>query len=202
MMQIQKQAALDSRAEAVQRIRAAQRQVKQNRASGFAALNEIFRAGTVPHPPLDGRYAGELVALDIAPGLTKLGEMVAAIWMPWQGKTFDAARSRGDNIFQRNSLPLARVMAPFYRGFIDDGSTTYRAFTFRTYIAPGKTDPDQQVLKIDYDLAGNPRLTIRRVLDELVQLADVLYLGKAHFKWWWGNWQLVGYFTLSGQHKR
>ncbi len=128
--------------------------------------------------------------------------MVAAIWMPWQGKTFDAAHSRGDNIFQRNSLPLARVITPFYRGFIDDGPTTYRAFTFRTYVAPGKTDSAQQVLKIDYDLASNPRLTIRRVLDELVQLADALYLGKAHFKWWWGRWQLVAYFTLSQQNKK
>ncbi len=198
---MQTQAISGSRAEAIQRIRVAQRLIKQDRASGIAALDEVFCAGTVPDPPLDGRYAGELVALNIAPGLTQLSELVAAIWMPWQGKTFDAARSCGDNIFQRNSLPLARVMAPLYRGFVGDSPTTYRAFAFRTYMAPGKVDSDRQVLKIDYDLAGNPRLTVRRVLDELVQVADALYLGKAHFKWWWGTWHLVAYFSLLGQHK-
>jgi hypothetical protein len=54
------------------------------------------------------------------------------------------------------------------------------------------------VLKIDYDLAENPGLSIRRVLDELVQVDDGFYLGKAHLKWWWGRWQLVAYFTLVG----
>jgi hypothetical protein len=53
------------------------------------------------------------------------------------------------------------------------------------------------VLKIDYDRPGNPRLSIRRVLDELVQLDGGLYLGKAHLKWWWGRWQMVAYFTLA-----
>jgi hypothetical protein len=35
------------------------------------------------------------------------------------------------------------------------------------------------------------------VLDELVQLDNRLYLGKAHLKWWWGGWQVVAYFMLS-----
>jgi hypothetical protein len=58
-----------------------------------------------------------------------------------------------------------------------------RGFTFRTYAAPGLADPDRTVLKIDYDLAGNPSLTIQRVLDELVQISENLYLGKAHVHW-------------------
>ncbi|MBE7551001.1 MAG: hypothetical protein HS126_08000 [Anaerolineales bacterium] len=61
---------------------------------------------------------------------------------------------------------------------------------------PGLADPDRQVLKIDYDLLGNPRLSIRRILDELVQVENDFYLGKAHLKWWWGTWQLVAYFSL------
>jgi hypothetical protein len=52
------------------------------------------------------------------------------------------------------------------------------------------------VLKIDYDLPQNPAFSIRRVLDELVQVADGVYLGKAHVKWWWGAWQPVAYFSL------
>jgi hypothetical protein len=74
----------------------------------------------------------------------------------------------------------------------------YRAFNFRTYSAPGLADHDVTVLKIDYDLKGNPPLTVRRVLDELVQTSENFFLGKAHVHWWWGRWQTVAYFTLSG----
>ncbi|MGH2538268.1 MAG: hypothetical protein ACRDHL_12805 [Candidatus Promineifilaceae bacterium] len=45
------------------------------------------------------------------------------------------------------------------------------------------------MLKIDYNLAANPRLTIRRVLDELVQVGAGLYLGKAHVQSWSSRWQ-------------
>jgi hypothetical protein len=23
-----------------------------------------------------------------------------------------------------------------------------------------------------------------------------MYLGKVHFKWWWGTWRMIGYFAL------
>ena len=172
-------------------------QVKRERGHGLAVLNEIFRAGAPPDPPLQGRYAGGLVALDIAPGLTQLVNAIVSAWSPWKGKTFDAARARGDNIFTRDSLPLTRVYWPLYRGDVNDGPETYRAFAFQTYLAPGLMDPDRHVLKIDYDLLENPALSIRHVLDELVQVEDGVYLGKAHVKWWWGRWQTVAYFTLS-----
>jgi hypothetical protein len=182
---------------AVSRIRLAQSGLKSDRRQGLAALNEIFRAGTTPEQPLNGTYMGELVALDVAPGLTWLAERIASNWMPWKGKTFIAARASGDNIFGRDSLFLAHVFWPLYHDYVNDNPETYRAFTFRTYVAPGLSDPDRQVLKIDYDLKVNPLWTIRRVLDELVQVAEGLYMGKAHLKWWWGRWQLVGYFTLK-----
>jgi len=160
-------------------------------------LNGIFREGVPPSPPLNGRYAGELIALDIAPGLTQLASAIARAWMPWQGKTFDPGNSMGDNIFQRSSYLAAHVLWPFYRGYVDDGPDTYRAFAFRTYISPGHEDADKETLKIDYNLPANPALSVRRVLDELVQIGDGYYLGKAHMKWWWGRWQRVAYFALS-----
>jgi hypothetical protein len=178
-------------------IRAAQALAKRDRAGAWAALGDLFRTGTLPRPVLDGRCAGELVMLDIAPGLTQVVNAIAASWLPWKGKTFDAAAARGDNIFTRDSLWLARLYWPLYRGYVDDGPDTYRAFRFRTRVAPGLADPDRQVLKIDYDLPENPALSIRRVLDELVQVAEGVYLGKAHVKWWWGRWQLVAYFSLK-----
>jgi hypothetical protein len=150
----------------------------------------------VPDPSLNGRYIGNLVALDIAPGLTALFQPLAGRWMPWLGKTFDAAMQQGDNLFSNDSRLLARLFNPFYQGFTPDQAGMYRAFTFRMYTAPGLVDPDQMVLKIDYDLKGNPALTIRRVLDELVQISEKMYLGKAHVHWWWGRWQTVAYFTL------
>jgi hypothetical protein len=169
---------------------------KRNRAEGLSSLNQMFRTGTPPEPPLDGPYPGELVALDIAPGLTQLAHTIANAWMPWKGKTFDPDRQHGDNIFTRDSKWIARLFNPLYRGFVNDSPETYRAFTFRTYTAPGLADPDRIVFKIDYNLEGNPPLTVRRVLDELVQLADGLYLGKAHIYWWWSRWQTVAYFML------
>jgi len=175
----------------------AQALVKHDRAQGIGALNMLFRNGKPPEPALNGSYRGELVALDLAPGLTKLFQSITAAWMPWLAKTFNASQQRGDNIFRRDSYLLARIFNPFYRGFINDQPGTYRCFAFHTYIAPGLMDADRTVLKIDYDLKENPALTVRRILDELVQIDDNLYLGKAHVRWWWGGWQTVAYFTLT-----
>lgn len=178
-------------------VRAAQMSLRRNRAMGLAALDDLFSCGVAPAPALNGRLRGELLALDIAPGLTELAQEISKRWIPWKGKRFDAKQSIGDNIFTRDSLLLGYILWPLYRGYIDDGAETYRAFTFRTYVAPGLVNPNNEVLKIDYDLPLNPSATIRRVLDELVQLADGYYLGKAHVHWWWGRWQTVAYFSLT-----
>lgn len=178
-------------------LKTTQRLLERDRTQWLAALNRLFRTGTPPGPPLDGRYRGELIALDLAPGLTELFQSLTAAWMPWFGKTFNASQQRGDNIFTQDSYLLARLFNPFYRGFIADRPGMYRGFAFRTYMALGLMDPDRTVLKIDYDLKDNPALTVRRVLDELVQIDENLYLGKAHVRWWWGTWQTVAYFTLT-----
>ena len=180
-------------------LRSAQSLARVNRAHGLAALNDLFRAGAVPEPLPNGRYAGEMVAIELAPGLTQFFQWLAERWMPWKGKIFDAAHQRGENIFTKDSYLLARLFNPFYRGFAGDGPGTYRGFAFQTYLAPGLFDTDRTVLKIDYDLKENPPPTVRRVLDELVQLDEDLYLGKAHVRWWGspaGSWQTVAYFSL------
>lgn len=171
-------------------------------AQGLASLNDLFRKGRLPEPPPNGRYRGKLVVLDIAPGLTQLFRWVASLWMPWRGKVFDPSRQLGKNIFTKNSYPLARLFNPLYRGFQNDTPATYQAFAFRTYPAPGLLDADQTVLRIDYNLNENTALTVRRVVDELVQVDDQLYLGKAHVHWWWraqGAWQTVAFFSLVSE---
>lgn len=100
---------------AIERVRAAQALIKSNRADALNKLNELFREGRVPDPPLHGNYAGELIALDIAPVLTQLTAAITAAWMPWKGKTFDARRSMGDNIFDKSSFLTARVLWPLSR---------------------------------------------------------------------------------------
>ncbi len=173
-----------------------QKLVKRDPVQRFAALNVLFRDGTPPMPPLNGRYGGELIALELAPGLTGLFQSITAAWMPWLGKTFNASEQRGDNIFTRDSYMLARLFNPFYHGFTTDQQGTYRCFAFRIHIAPGLMDTDRTVLKIDYDLKDNPALTVRRILDELVQIDEDLYLGKAHVRWW-GGWGTVAFPVIS-----
>jgi hypothetical protein len=176
-------------------IRAAQRRMESDRAAGMASLDDMFRSGHAPRA-MDGRYQGELVAVDIAPGITQYATYVQNRFRPWHGKTFDASGARGDNIFDNQAGPWFRVLMPFYRGRRPDSAGTFRAFDFRTYVAPALRDPGVAALKIDYDLPDNPGLSIRRVLDELVELADGYYLGRAYVRWWWGSWQRVAYFSL------
>jgi hypothetical protein len=65
--------------DAITGISTAQTIFQRDRKRGFAALNEIFRAGSPPNPPLEGDYKGQLVALDVTPGLNQFIEMIAAL---------------------------------------------------------------------------------------------------------------------------
>ena len=177
-------------------IRAARQLLSTRRKDGLAALDTLFRAGTVPSPPPDGPYHGELVALDIAPIVTQLVEWLTSFLMPWKGKFLIAAESRGDNIFSAKWRTVLGLMFPFYKGNRDYGIDAFRAFIFDTSIAQGKVDTDRRVFRIDYDRPDNPAQSIRRIIDEIVEVRDGVYLGKVHFRWWWGTWQMIGYFAL------
>jgi hypothetical protein len=177
-------------------IRTAKQLLSTRRKDGLAALDALFRAGTVPGAPPDGPYHGELVALDIAPIVTQLVEWLTSFLMPWKGKFLIAAESRGDNIFSAKWRTVLGLMFPFYKGNRDYGNDAFRAFIFETSIAQGKVDTDRRIFRIDYDRPDNPALSIRRIVDEIVEVSDGVYLGKVHFKWWWGTWQMIGYFAL------
>jgi len=170
--------------------------LRAQRREGVAALDRLFREGTVPNPPPDGPYRGELIAVDIAPVVTRFVEWLTSFLMPWKGKYLVASDAKGDNIFARPWRAAFTLMFPFYRGARDHDDESFRAFVFDTSVAPGKVDVDRQVFRIDYDRPDNPPLTIRRIVDEVVELRDGAYLGKIHFKWWWGKWQMIGYFAL------
>lgn len=177
----------------------ARRQIVRDRASAIARLNDLFRSGVVPNPRLSGRYRGALITPSLNPLLDNLGRALTGWWLPWKGKTFDPATSSGDNIFTNDGLWLSRLIWPSYRGYFADGPGQSRACRFRTYAGTGtlRVDSGLNVLKIDYDLDVNPKLIIRDVLDELVQIDDGCYLGKALLRRPGNRWACAAYFTLS-----
>ena len=72
------------------------------------------------------------------------------------------------------------------------------AFDFETGVEPGKVDPDREVLKIDYaPIERNPRLTIRPIRDELVEIVPGANLGKILLRSRDGDHRLIGYFALK-----
>lgn len=182
------------------RLRTAQELLQRDRASGLDALNEIFRMGSPPQPPPDGSYPGEMLTFTRGPLITRMIALVGRVWMPWRGKAFDASRALGFNIITRGFLGPARLIWPLYTRYLYHGPKTFRAFPFQTSLAPSVTDPEIQVLKLDYDLDMNPRFIIRRLLDELVQVAPGCYLGKAYLRSRRG-WKQWAYFTLTEDSK-
>ncbi|HWI19261.1 MAG TPA: hypothetical protein VNT81_16015 [Vicinamibacterales bacterium] len=174
----------------------AQQLLKRDRHSALAEMNEVFRGGRLPETALDGRTHGQMIAVDIAPGITPVADALLTNHMPWCGKTFNAAEATGNNLLYTSFLPVARVLFPGYRGYVPEGGGRMTAFPFRTYAGTGLKDPDRQVLKIDYDTPANPFL-MRRILDELVQVNDNFYFGKAYFKLSSKSAHLLFYFALQ-----
>jgi hypothetical protein len=157
-----------------------------------ADLNQIFRAGAPPQG-LDNRCDGILVMTTQGP-LDGLARRLTSLWMPWLGKRFDQRAATGDNLLLPAAAAPARFVWPRY-AFRPVEPGVISAFDFRTYTAPGLTDPDRAVLKIDYDIDANPGFLIRDILDELVEVGSHTYLGKVHMRRG-GNWKMVGYFAL------
>lgn len=170
--------------------------MRQDRRRGLAALRQLFETGAAAPAALRGRFAGQFEAFELGPGLSQLGEFVDRTWHPWQGKIFGGAEPIGYNRLRHNTFPLVRLLAPTYNVFGADTVATYRAFPFRTSLGPSRDNPALPVLKIDYNLPANPGWSVRRILDELVQIDDGLFLGKAYVRWWWGRWQRWAFFSL------
>ena len=94
--------------EAPDRIRAAQDLLQTNRVQGLSLLNEIFRNGQPPSPPLDGAYDGELVALETLGFTVPFARTILAMWLPWRGKYLVAAESLDEEIDQFRRVRVGR----------------------------------------------------------------------------------------------
>ena len=96
----------------------------------------------------------------------------------WVGKKFDAQNSTGINVF-RNKKGVERD-----------------AYPFKTYAGRGLFDDNVFVLKIDYNVKGNP-FWIKWIVDEIVEVNRGEYLGKMHLKLIPGFPFSVLYFELK-----
>jgi len=80
----------------------------------------------------------------------------------WLGKSFTAKDNRGINRFNENGRTAKHIPFITYKGY-------------------GVNDPELEVLKIDYNIPGNP-IYLRFILDEIVEVAPGQYLGKLHVR--------------------
>ncbi|MUL65174.1 hypothetical protein BOO86_11915 [Mycobacterium sp. CBMA 234] len=162
--------------------------------SAEAQLNALFRLGTPP-VDLDGPTEGVLVMTTTNPALDTVTRAVTALWMPWQGKRFDSEAGTGDNRLTRSTGLVGKLLWPLYS--MRDAESGKLAFDFATYVEAGKDDPDRQVMVIDYaNVESNPRLVIRSIRDELVELVPGVYLGKILFNTGSDRYSKIGYFAL------
>lgn len=166
---------------------------KSDAAAADSELNELFRLGTAP-TDLDGPTEGILVMTTTNPGVDTAVRAVTGLWMPWQGKRFDSEAATGDNRLTKSTGLVSKLLWPLYS--MRDAEAGKLAFDFKTYVEAGKDDPDLQVMVIDYaDVEKNPRLIIRSIRDELVELVKGVYLGKILFNSG-DNYSKIGYFAL------
>ena len=165
----------------VRQVHAARDRLDRNRRTGLDILGRLFRLGAPPRP--DGRYDGELVAISTGLLSDPFFEWMTRLYLPWLGKTFDAAGQTGDNVFHDNAWSKATEILgwPEYRIPTEDLPGTVRVFPFHTFEAAGLEDQDVRVLRVHYADSPNP-LPVKRIVDEVVELPGGYILGKAHMR--------------------
>lgn len=185
---------LDAAEAAWRRILDLQALARTDRKQADALLDDLFRAGS-PAYGLDGPTDGILVMTTTTALTDAALTALTSVWMPWEGKRFDAGTGTGDNRMTDEATVVSKVLWPLYS--MKDSPAGKTAFEFTTYVEPGKEDPDREVMVIDYaDVKGNPRLLIRSIRDELVELVDGAYLGKVLYRLPTRSYVKLGYFAL------
>ncbi|MCA9542228.1 MAG: hypothetical protein KC620_25200 [Myxococcales bacterium] len=133
-----------------------------------SALAGRYAGGTVPTDlrTLDGRPTGRMLAVrgaDRGPLFGALRRFAGGAAFPWEGKSLHAADARFGAGINRVRL-----------------GGRHQLFAFRTSFEPSLLD-GAPCIRLDYDLAENPGL-IRKIHDEIREVAPGLYLGPAMWK--------------------
>lgn len=163
-------------------------------ADATAELDELFHLGTPPER-IDGQTEGILVGFVWRRPVNVALRAITGAWMPWLGKRFNAAEGRGDNVLLGSARWPSKLLWPLYRTRSAEGGRA--AFDFETAVEPSKDDPSMEALKIDYhDVTSNPRLLIRSIRDELVEIVPGAYLGKMLWRHDADRHTLLAYFAL------
>ena len=169
----------------------------RNREGAASQLADLFATGA-PSRGIDGPTNGILVAPLIQPRVDSVARRLTRAWMPWLGKSFYASEHRGDNRLAASARWPSKLLWPLYSTRAGVGSRL--AFDFETRVERGGVAPHVDVLVIDYaPVESNPRLVIRRIRDELVELADGVHLGRILWRKGDGGYTNIGYFALRSQ---
>ncbi|MBA2485351.1 MAG: hypothetical protein H0V35_04495 [Nitrospira sp.] len=102
---------------------------------------------------------------------------VDGLKVSWKGKKLQAKDQAGINLFAGEKGDEER-------------------YPFKTDHTKGLRDPDLDVLRIDYDLSGNP-FWLRPITDEIVEVEKGKYLGKVHLRILPNYPFTMGYFRLE-----
>lgn len=94
----------------------------------------------------------------------------------WRGKEFIRSKKAGLNRF-------------------GEGDKLERLYPFALYPAKGLRDTQLDVLKLDYNVSGNPEW-LKLVTDEIVEIEPGHFLGKVHLRLVPGYPFALGYFEL------
>jgi hypothetical protein len=152
------------------------RRARTDRAGALVELQQLFESGE-PATGIDGQTEGILVTWTMSPAADKAIGTITNAWMPWLGKKFYPDENRGENTLTNSARLPSKLLWPLYR--MADSPLGRTAFGFETYVEAGKLDPEVEVLVIDYArVKENPRLLIRQIRDELVQIVPGANLGK------------------------
>lgn len=137
-------------------------------------LGAIFAGAAAPDVER-GSYRGVLSG-GYTPLVDWLGASVKKLWMPWVGKHLEPDEARGYNLLRPGS---ERVL----QGFLGS-SPTYpcgnliAGYEFGYRLGTSALDENQQVGRIEYaDVPSNPDF-LKRMHDELVQVAPGVLLGR------------------------
>ena len=147
-----------------------------DRSGALDELQALFLSG---HPArgIAGQTEGILVTWTMHPLADKLIGSITDAWMPWLGKKFDPDTRTGLNTLTGSARWPAKLLWPFYS--TRDADIGRSAFDFNTYVEAGRLDPSVDVMVIDYEsVESNPRLLIRSIRDELVEIVPGANLGK------------------------